>query len=69
VIFGHYSDVPVQLLVRAAYGGALGHPLIPDPDNLHHLTPETLAAFVEQNYTGRTGKPKTFVRVLKHQHS
>lgn len=44
--------VPVQLLVRAAYEGALSHPLIPDPDNLQHLTPETLAAFVAQNYTG-----------------
>lgn len=42
-----------ELLVRAAYDGALGHPLIPDPDNLHHLTPDTLSAFVRQNYTGK----------------
>lgn len=42
----------LQLLVRAAYDGALGHPLIPDPDNLHHLTPEALSTFVRQNYTG-----------------
>jgi hypothetical protein len=47
--------VPVQLLVRAAYEGALAHPLIPDPENLQHLTPETLATFVAQNYTGRWG--------------
>jgi hypothetical protein len=45
----------VQLLVRAAYEGALAHPLIPDPDNLQHLTPETLATFVAQNYTGVRG--------------
>jgi hypothetical protein len=30
--------------------------LIPDPDNLHHLTPETLAAFVKENYTGTTAQ-------------
>lgn len=46
----------LQLLVRAAYDGALGHLLIPDPDNLHHLTPETLAAFVKNNYTGMTAQ-------------
>ena len=44
-----------QLLVRAAYEGALAHPLIPDPENLQHLTPETLATFVAQNYTGVWG--------------
>lgn len=43
----------LQLLVRAAYQGALAHPLIPDPDNLQHLTPEALAEFVAANYTGK----------------
>lgn len=38
--------------MRAAYDGALAHPLIPDPENLQHLTPDSLAAFVAQNYTG-----------------
>jgi predicted Zn-dependent peptidase len=42
-------------MVRAAYEGALSHPLIPDPDNLAHLTPESLADFVTQNYTGEYG--------------
>lgn len=42
----------MQLLVRAAYEGALSYPLIPDPENLHHMTPEVLANFVQQNYTG-----------------
>lgn len=54
----------LQLLVRAAYDGALGHPLIPDPDNLHHLTPEGLSTFVRQNYTGELADPLTSVRVL-----
>ncbi len=29
-----------ELLVRTAYQGALSHPLIPDPTQLEHLTPE-----------------------------
>jgi hypothetical protein len=42
----------VQLLLREAYQGGLSHPLIPNPEELHHLTPEVLARFVAQNYTG-----------------
>jgi hypothetical protein len=43
----------LQLLVRAAYEGGLAHPLIPDPDSMQHITPQTLATFVAQNYTGK----------------
>jgi hypothetical protein len=58
----------IQLLVRAAYEGALAHPLIPDPENLQHLTPETLATFVAQNYTGVRGTAARGLTKVRFNH-
>jgi hypothetical protein len=41
-----------QLLMRGVYTGALSHPLIPYPLQLDHITPDMLAQFVADHYTG-----------------
>eukprot|EP00197_Chlamydomonas_leiostraca_P004553 CAMPEP_0202861894 /NCGR_PEP_ID=MMETSP1391-20130828/3130_1 /ASSEMBLY_ACC=CAM_ASM_000867 /TAXON_ID=1034604 /ORGANISM="Chlamydomonas leiostraca, Strain SAG 11-49" /LENGTH=548 /DNA_ID=CAMNT_0049541343 /DNA_START=16 /DNA_END=1662 /DNA_ORIENTATION=- len=41
-----------ELLVRGAYEGALGHPLIPTPEGLAALSADKLHAFVASHYTG-----------------
>jgi len=39
-----------EKLVRGAYSGALSKALIPDPEQLAHLTPAVLAGFVGRQY-------------------
>lgn len=41
---------PPQLMARSAYRGPYGNPLIPDPEAMAGITPDTLRAFTARTY-------------------